>query len=140
MFERKRHQFGYVRQKERKTGPHVWVWEDRDGNGPQPVILGTVDQMTEAEAWKATEGRRLILNDPQAAELISFGAVLDRYVLEALPDRKVTRFTYLSRIRSQIRPKWGDCPIAHVTPCARLSPLVARLRPRARRLKAAGDF
>jgi hypothetical protein len=140
MFERKRYQFGYVRQKERKTGPHVWVWKDRDGNGPQPVILGTVDEMTEAEAWKATEGRRLILNDPQAAELISFGAVLDRYVLEALPERKVTRLTYLSRIRSQIRPKWGDCPIAHVNACARLSPLVDRLRPRARRLKAAGDF
>ena len=60
--------------------------------------------MSEAEAWKATEGRRLILNDPQAAEEISFGAVLDRYILEALPKRKVTRFTYLSWIRSQIGP------------------------------------
>ncbi len=60
----------------------------------------------------------MILNDPQAAELISFGAVLDRYILEALPERKVTRFTYLSWIRSQIRPKWGDCPIAHVKPLA----------------------
>ena len=75
MFERKRYQFGYVRQKSRKTGPHVWVWEYRDGSGSHSVILGTVDQMTEAEAWKATEGRRLILNDPQAAEQISFGAV-----------------------------------------------------------------
>jgi hypothetical protein len=26
MFERKRYQFGYVRRKERKAGPHVWVW------------------------------------------------------------------------------------------------------------------
>ena len=118
MFERKRYQFGYVRQKERKAGPHVWVWEYRDGSSSHSVILGTVDQMTEAEAWKATEGRRLILNDPQAAELISFGAVLDRYILEALPEGKVTRFTYLSWIRSQIRPKWGDCPIAHVKPLA----------------------
>ena len=71
MFERKRYQFGYVRQKPR---PHVWVWEYRDGSSSHSVILGAVDQMTEAEAWKATEGRRLILNDPQAAELISFGA------------------------------------------------------------------
>ncbi|OLB91601.1 MAG: hypothetical protein AUI02_09375 [Acidobacteria bacterium 13_2_20CM_2_57_12] len=118
MFERKRYQFGYVRQKPRKAGPHVWVWEHRDGSRSRSVILGTVDQMSEAEAWKATEGRRLILNDPQAAELISFGAVLDRYILEALPEGKVTRFTYLSWIRSQIRPKWGDCPIAHVKPLA----------------------
>jgi len=118
MFERKRYQFGYVRQKPRKAGPHVWVWEYRDGSRSRSVILGTVDQMSEAEAWKATEGRRLILNDPQAAELISFGAMLDRYILEALPEGKVTRFTYLSWIRSQIRPKWGDCPIAHVKPLA----------------------
>jgi integrase len=118
MFERKRYQFGYVRQKPRKTGSHVWVWEYRDGSGSHSVILGTVDQMSEAEAWKATEGRRLILNDPQAAEQISFGAVLDRYILEALPERKVTRFTYLSWIRSQIRPKWGDHLVAHVKPLA----------------------
>src|SRR5271156_3573066 len=116
MFERRRYQLGYVRQKPRKTGSAVSAWEDRGGCGYPSVILGTVDQISEAGAWKATEGRRLILNDPQAAEQISFGAVVDRYVLEALPERKVTRFTYLSWIRSQIRPKWGDCPIAHVKP------------------------
>jgi hypothetical protein len=108
MFERKRYQFGYVRQKPRKTGSHVWVWEYRDGSGSHSVILGTVDQMSEAEAWKATEGRRLILNDPVAADQTSFGAVLDRYLLEALPERKVTRCTYLSWIKSRIRPKWGS--------------------------------
>ena len=107
MFERKRYQFGYVRQKPRKTGSHVWVWEYRDGSGSHSVILGTADQMSEAEAWKATEGRRLILNDPVVADQTSFGAVLDRYLLEALPERKVTRCTYLSWIKSRIRPKWG---------------------------------
>ena len=76
MFERKRYQFGYVRQKPRKTGPHVWVWEYRDSSGSRSVILGTVDQMTEVEAWKATEGRRLILNDPPScrANLVRCGA------------------------------------------------------------------
>jgi integrase len=113
-----RYQFGHVRQKPRKTGSHVWVWEYRVGSGSHSVILGTVDQMSEAEAWKATEGRRLMLNDPVAADQISFGAVLDRYVLEALPERKVTRRTYLSWIKSRIRPKWGDCAIAHVKPLA----------------------
>jgi hypothetical protein len=38
MFERKRYQFGYVRQKPRKTGSHVWVWEYRDGSGSHSVI------------------------------------------------------------------------------------------------------
>jgi integrase len=118
MFEGKRYQFGYVRQKERKTGPHVWVWEYRDRSGSHSVSLGTVDQLSEAEAWKATEGRRLILNDPRAANQVSFGAVLDRYISEALPERKSTRCTYLSWIRGRIRPKWGDCPIAQVKPLA----------------------
>ena len=40
MFERKRYQFGYVRQKSRKTGPHVWVWEYRDRSGSHSVIVG----------------------------------------------------------------------------------------------------
>ncbi|HXU21308.1 MAG TPA: site-specific integrase [Verrucomicrobiae bacterium] len=118
LFERKRYQFGYVRQKPRKTGPHVWVWEYRDRSGSHSVILGTIDQMSETDAWKATEGRRLILNDPHVADQVSFGAVLDRYMLEALPERKSTRCTYLSWIRSRIRPKWGDCPIVHVKPLA----------------------
>jgi len=43
VFERKRYQFGYVRQKERKTGSHVWVWEYRDSSGSHSVILGTVE-------------------------------------------------------------------------------------------------
>jgi hypothetical protein len=55
---------------------------------------------------------------PQAAEQISSVAVLDRYILEALPERKVARFTYLSWIRSQVRPRWGDHPVAHVKPLA----------------------
>jgi hypothetical protein len=78
MFERKRYQFGYVRQKSRKTGPHVWVWEYRDRSGSHSVILGTVEEMSEVEAWKATESRRLIINDPQPANQTSFGAVIDR--------------------------------------------------------------
>ena len=53
MFERKRYQFGYVRQKPRKTGPHVWVWEYRDGSGSHSVILGTVEEMSEVEALES---------------------------------------------------------------------------------------
>ena len=116
MFERKRYQFGYVRQKSRKTGPHVWVWEYRDPGGSHSVILGTVEEMSEVEAWKATESRRLIINDPQPANQTSFGAVIDRYVREALPERQVTRSRYVSWINTHIKPKWRDVPIAHVKP------------------------
>src|SRR5260370_40294541 len=90
MFERKRYQFGYVRQKSRKTGPHVWVWEDRDRSGSHSVMLGTVEEMSEVEAWKATESRRLIINDPQPANQTPVGAVLDPHFGEELPKRQVT--------------------------------------------------
>jgi len=116
MFERKRYQFGYVRQKPRKTGPHVWVWEYRDRSGSHSVILGTVEEMSEVEAWKATESRRLAINDPQSADQTSFGAVVDRYIREALPERKVTRSRYVSWINTHIKPKWRDVPIAQVKP------------------------
>ena len=106
VFERKRYQFGYVRQKPRKTGPHVWVWEYRDDSGSHSVILGTVEELSEVEAWKATESRRLTINDPQRADHTSFGAVVDRYVREALPDREVTSSRYLSWINTHIKPKW----------------------------------
>lgn len=118
MFERKRYQFGYVRQKPRKSGPYVWVWEYRDRSGSHSVILGTVEEMSEVEAWKATESRRLIINDPQSADQTSFGAVVDRYIREALPEREVTRSRYLSWINCHIKPKWRDSPIAEVKPLA----------------------
>src|SRR5256885_16107174 len=112
MFERKRYQFGYVRQKPRKTGPHVWVWEYRDRSSSHSVILGTVEEMSEVEAWKSTESRRLIINDPQSADKTSFGAVVDRNIREALPEREVTRSRDLSGINANIKPKGEDIPIA----------------------------
>lgn len=48
----------------------------------------------------------------------SFGAVIDRYIREAMPAREVTRSRYLSWIKSHIRPKWRDIPIAQVKPLA----------------------
>src|SRR5258708_2026940 len=108
MFERKRYQFGYVRQKVRKTGPHVWVWEYRDRSGSHSVILGTVKEMSEVEAWKATESRRLIINDPQSADQISFGAVVDRYIREALPEREVTSSPDLTFNNCHIQPNGRD--------------------------------
>lgn len=72
--------------------------------------------MSEVEAWKATESRRLIINDPQSANQTSFGAVIDRYVREALPERQVTRSRYVSWINTHIKPKWRDVPITQVKP------------------------
>jgi hypothetical protein len=76
------------------------------------VILGTVEEMSEVKAWKATESRRITINDPQSADQTSVGAVIDRYVREALAERQVTRSRYLSWINTHIKPKWRDVAIA----------------------------
>jgi len=107
-----------VGQKSRKTGPHVWVWEYRDRRGSHSVILGTVEEMSEVEAWKVAESRRLTINDPQSADQTFLGAVVDRYIREALPERWVTSSRYLSWINTHIKPKWRDVPIAQVKPLA----------------------
>ena len=94
MFKRTRYQFGWLRKKSRKRGPDVWVWVygsttlvgKRKENS---VIVGSVRQYSsEADAWKAAEGLRLSINNPSPAEEITFGAVIDCYIREAIPKRR----------------------------------------------------
>ena len=94
MFKRTRYQFGWLRRKPRRRGPDVWVWVygsttlvgKRKENS---VIVGSVRQYSsEADAWKAAEGLRLSINNPSPAEEITFGAVIDRYIREAIPKRR----------------------------------------------------
>src|SRR5262252_8731584 len=100
MFKRTRYQFGWLRKKPRKRGPAVWVWSFRsklsDGRRKvNSVIVGTVLKYpSRAEAWKATEGMRLSINGPHPDEEVMFGAVIERYVREAIPKRRTTQSRY----------------------------------------------
>ena len=102
MFKRTRYQFGWLRRKSRKRGPDVWVWVYRSTTPvgkrkENSVIVGSVQQYpSEADAWKAAEGLRLSINNPNPAEEITFGAVIDRYIREAIPKRRVTQSRYRS--------------------------------------------
>ena len=102
MFKRTRCQFGWLRRKTRRRGPDVWVWTYRStlssgGHKENSVIVGTVVQYpSKTEAWRAAEGLRLAVNDPRTAEEITFGAVMDRYVREAIPKRRTTHIRYQS--------------------------------------------
>jgi hypothetical protein len=75
MFKRARYQFGWLRKKHRRRGPDVWVWTYRSkassgGRKENSVIVGTVLKYpAKAEAWKATEGMRLSINEPQLGNL-----------------------------------------------------------------------
>ncbi len=122
MFKRARYQFGWLRKKHRRRGPDVWVWTYRSkassgGRKETSVIVGTVLKYpSKAEAWKATEGMRLSINEPQLAEEVMFGAVMDRYIREAIPARRVTQSRYRSWIKNYIRPRWKEVPLAKMKP------------------------
>jgi integrase len=122
MFKRTRYQFGWLRRKSRKRGPDVWVWVYRSTTPvgkrkENSVIVGSVQQYpSEADAWKAAEGLRLSINNPSPAEEITFGAVIDRYIREAIPKRRVTQSRYRSWLKNHIKPHWGNVSLANVKP------------------------
>ena len=83
------------------------------------MIVGSMLQYPlEADAWKAAEGLRLSINNPSPAEEITFGAVIDRYIREAIPKRRVTQSRYRSWLRNHIKPRWGKVSLAKVKPLA----------------------
>src|SRR5216683_1016886 len=122
MFKRTRYQFGWLRRKSRKRGPDVCVWVYRSTTPvgkrkENSVIVGSVQQYpSEADAWKAAEGLRLSINNPSSAEETTFGAVIDRYIREAIPKRRVTQSRYRSWLKNHIKPHWGNVSLAKVKP------------------------
>jgi hypothetical protein len=103
MFRRQRYQFGSIELKERKKGPAVWALRYRehlsDGtNCHKSLIVGTVEQhATESQARKAAQALLLRINteNPNGG-LVTFGAVIDRYLAEELPERHSTARGYQS--------------------------------------------
>jgi integrase len=122
MFTRSRYQFGWLELRKRKRRPSVWLWRyrstDSSGNRDKDaVIIGDVEQYpTKALAWKAAEGLRLSVNSENPGTQVTFGALIDRYLREQVPQRHVTASKYRSWITHHIQPQWGDYPIAKVKP------------------------
>jgi integrase len=122
MFTRSRYQFGWLELRKRKRRPNVWLWRyrstDSGGNRDKDaVIIGDVEQYpTKALAWKAAEGLRLSVNSENPGTQVTFGALIDRYLREQVPQRHVTASKYRSWITHHIQPQWGDYPIAKVKP------------------------
>jgi len=121
MFRRHRYQFGCIERKKRKKGPDVLVLRYRetkpDGRtNHRSVLIGTVVQYpTRTEARKAAEGMLLSINaDNPSGNVVTFGALIDRYILEELPERSSTRSRYLSWVMHHVKPKWGKYSIARV--------------------------
>lgn len=113
--KRKRYQAGSLHRKKRKRDSDVWVLRYRESqhDGTQAhrsIIIGTVDEYpTKAKAQKAAEALRLTLNSeykPTSAATIA--TLVDRYMLEAMPERYSTTQSYTSYLNGYIKPRWGD--------------------------------
>ena len=124
MFKRARHQFGWLERKKRKRGPEVWVWRYHEGapgrrSSKRAVFVGDVKQYpTKADAWQAAESLRLAVANPPSADVVTFGALINRFLREALPERKGTADRYQSWMINHINPRWEQVPLSKVKPLA----------------------
>src|SRR5438132_13731207 len=95
--KRQRIQFGWLDLKKRKNGPKVWVLRYRetlpDGSKRVPSrVVGTNEEYpTASQARTASMSLLLsINNDKPTGVPVSFGAVIDRYLAEEIPERTST--------------------------------------------------
>lgn len=123
--KRTRYQYGRVEPSPRANGPNVWVYRWRESNpdgksSRKSTIIGTVEEYpTQAHALRAAEHMRLAANpDNPNGRLISFGALIDRYIAEEMPQRFSTQAAYRTYLGRSIKPKWAKYSIAAVKPFA----------------------
>src|SRR5450755_5109655 len=115
---RTRYQHGNLQLDNRSNGPDVWVyrWREYLPNGKKQrrgEMIGTTEQYpTKADAQRASEHLRLTANSDNPGALdLTFGALLDRYTKEEMPERHSTNMAYRSYIETHIRPRWAHLPL-----------------------------
>lgn len=121
--KRQRVQFGWVCLKARKKGPDVWVLRYRenlpDGNKKRrSEVIGTVAEFpTESQARKAALSWLFSMNaEPSNSKTVSFGAVIQRYLAEEIPERLSTSLRYRCWLKNHVEPKWRDYPLEQIKP------------------------
>jgi integrase len=90
-----------------------------DGNFThRSLVVGSIDQYTtESQARVAAQAVLLGINaDSTDTGPATFGAVIDRYLAEELPDRHSTARGYRSWLRNHVKPKWGEYPLQQIKP------------------------
>jgi integrase len=121
--KRQRVQFGWVCLKARKKGPYVWVLRYRedlpDGSKKRrSEAIGTVEEFpTESQARKAALSWLFSMNaETSSGTTVSFGAVIQRYLAEEIPERPSTASRYRCWLKNHVEPKWRDYPIEQIKP------------------------
>ena len=82
------------------------------------VCIGTIQEFPSASlARKASLSYVLSMNDNRTPGLsVSFGALMQRYLAEELPERHSTASRYRCWLKNHIEPKWRDFPIQNIKP------------------------
>ena len=98
----------------------VYRWREYSASGKvqsRGEMIGSIDQYpTKAEALKACEHLQLTANSENSvSRTTTFGALLDRYVAEEMPERHSTNLAYRSYIETHIRPKWAEWGLRKLT-------------------------
>jgi integrase len=121
--KRQRVQFGWVCLKARKKGPDVWVLRYReslpdDSKKRRSVAIGTVEEFpTESQARKSALSWLFSMNaEPSNSATVSFGAVIQRYLAEEIPERLSTASRYRCWLKNHVEPKWRDYPLEQIKP------------------------
>src|SRR3984885_10762349 len=125
--ERARYQFGSLTRKKRAKGSDAWEFRYYESTAKgsrirKTATVGSVDKYkNKALAQKAVEALLLKLNSEtpqQRMEVVTFGAICDRYVEEELPERYSTAKSYRSNIKNYLKPRWGDYLLEKIRPMA----------------------
>ena len=123
--KRQRVQFGWLDLKKRRNGPEVWVLRYRetleDGSKRvRSLMVGSTDEYpTRAEARAASMSLLFSINQQKPEGVpIPFGAVIERYLAEELPERNSTASRYQSWLKNYVKPMWGDCLLDQIKPLA----------------------
>jgi len=82
------------------------------------VAIGTVEEfLTESRARKAALSWLLSITvEPSNGMPVSFGAVIQRYLAEEIPERPSTASRYRCWLKNHIEPKWRDYPVEQIKP------------------------
>lgn len=94
----------------------MWVYRFYENGQRRSREIGTVEKFkTVSEADRAAAGMRLSVNaDKLDGRTVGFGALVEKYVGEELPERNDTAKNELTWINNYIRPKWQGCTLAQV--------------------------
>jgi integrase len=116
-----RHQNGSLKTEKRKSGPSVWVFRWRESTGQRKVILGTVKELTRAQAQQKAAEYRQLANTPEpigANTSLTVAQLVEHYTERELGDDSgkalKPRKAYLYIFANYIVPKWGSLPLRAV--------------------------